>query len=164
MANNDNPTQYTDAFIIKATRHITKADFAMLFNTLNVRGYNVTPCDYDEGGLKYITEKGDKTVRFSYCYCKKHEKRTDGLLYNMPNDENINIEEWASDNTIVIPKDCKKRLFLKVRWGAPRFTWEELNHLEECFNIIDVIRVGRFPSRRKLQWTGNHRFINNLQA
>ena len=46
--------------------------------------------------------------------------------------------------------NIKFTLFLKSFNGAPLFTLEELKLWEECFNQIDIVKIGKYPSKKSL--------------
>jgi hypothetical protein len=143
----DNLVQNVDIHDIKATRHVRKSDFTTLFNMLETRGHNIAAVDTFTvgvgGGILFRTTKGHRSIRFSTCFRPGNAREREWVKNNRA--------EWKDDNTIVIHKYWKKTLRLKVRGGAPRFTQKELRDVEECFEHIDIIRMGKFPSEKKLR-------------
>ena len=66
--------------------------------------------------------------------------------------------KWLNNNDIVFNKDVRFYTFLKSFRDAPVFTQEELKVFEECFNKINVYRVGRMVGKKRLKRPANPKY------
>ena len=143
-------TTYARGITLKTERIITKDDIITMCKLLNSKYEYYDLCEFQpegitEGGILFkfkdnLDNKWYKSVRLSISSANK------GKWYCV--DDNY-LPEWSGNNDIIFDKNKKFTLFLKSFNGAPLFTLEELKLWEECFNQIGIVKVGKYPTKKK---------------
>ena len=143
---------YTNGLTLKTLKIITKNDIINMCNLLNNRNEYNNLCEFKPEGIcgggiifnfkNTVNENWYKSVRLQVNNCN-----TEGHWYWI-NDNVIN--EWTNNNDIIFDKNVNFTIFLKSFHGAPVFTLDELKIWEQCFNQIDIIKVGKYPTKKSL--------------
>ena len=143
---------YTTGLHLKTEKIITKDDIITMCNLLNNNNEYSNLCEFKPEG---ITE-GGIVFKFKYNFDQKWYKSvrlcvdwgaSRGKWYWV--NENV-ISEWSGNNDIIFDKNTKFTIFLKSFHGAPLFTIDELKIWEECFKQIEIVKVGKYPSKKSL--------------
>jgi hypothetical protein len=145
-------TTYARGLELKTLKEITKGDIINLCDLLNAIDefkdlYTFEPEPICEGGIIYnFKNEKDcnkyKTVRF-------HSGRLDWPYVNRKE-----LDKWRDSSEIIFDKNIKIRTHLKAFDYAPAFTRDELKIWEECFTLIGFKRIGRFPTKKSLDYYG----------
>ena len=143
---------YTNGLTLKTLKIITKNDIIIMCNLLNNRDEYKNLCEFkpegiSDGGIIFnfknaINDKWYKSVRLQV-----NNDNTGGKWYWI-NDDVVN--EQTDNNDIIFDKNKTFRIFLKSFHGAPVFTLDELKIWEQCFYQIDIINIGKYPTKKSL--------------
>ena len=145
-------TTYTHGLTLKTLKIITKNDIITMCNLLNNRDEYINLCEFKPEG---ISEGG---IIFNFKNCNNDNwYKSVRLCVNNDNakgnwdwiNDNV-INEWTENNDIILDKNKSIKIFLKSFNGAPVFTIDELKIWELCFNQIDIIKVGKYPTEKSL--------------
>lgn len=153
---------YTRGFHLKTKKIITKNDIITMCNLLNSKNEYSNLCEFKPEG---ITE-GGIVFNFKDNFDTNWYKSVRLRVYDVDCVRSIGgrgkwywindnvMTEWLDNNDIIFNKNSKFTIFLKSFHGAPLFTLDELKIWEECFNQIGIVKVGKYPSKRSLVFTG----------
>jgi len=142
---------YIHGLTFKTKRIITKNDIITMCNLLNSRDEYSNLCKFEpenisEGGIVFKFNDLEKNWYKSVRLCVG-DNGSRGQWYWI---YNLSLSDWVGNNDMIFDKQNKFTIFLKSFNGAPVFTIEELKVWEECFSQIDIIKVGKFPSKKSL--------------
>ena len=142
---------YTKGFAIKTNKIVTKNNIITLCKLLNCRPEYANLCEFQpeaisEGGILFkfkqnLDNKWYKSVRL----CVHNLTNTGNWGYVNEN----SLYERVGNFYVIFDKNIKTTLFLKSFNGAPLFTLEELKIWEECFNLIGIVKIGKYPILKK---------------
>lgn len=134
------------------TKHdICKGDMVVLCKCLNDEfkgSCEFQPEGITEGGILYNFNDGTagyKSVRLCIGM-----NGSGGKWYWINHDKDVAMREWVDNTDIIYTANTKFCISLKNLYGAPPFTIEELQIWEKCFNQIGIVKVGKYPSKKKL--------------
>jgi hypothetical protein len=124
---------------VKTTRPITKDDMITLCHLLSQHlDYEFMPDVI--GGIKYVSKRPE-TLWYKSVIFDKPEP------WCVPDD----VTHWHGDSGILFKEKCRIQLIMKFRHGAPAFLKTELMIWEKCFNEIGIVKVGYWPSMKKVK-------------
>ena len=133
---------YTNGPTLKTERDIYKGDIINLCEILN-NEYDgcceFQPERISEGGILYNFKDGTTGYKSVRLYIKRWGRIKDDVM-----------STWFENTDMLLDANTEINIFLKSFDGAPNFTIDELQIWERCFNQIGLKRVGKFPSKRKL--------------
>lgn len=143
-------TTYTHGFDLKCKNIITKKDIIKMCILLNNREEYSNLCKFQpegitEGGIIYKFKDNNKWYK-SIRLCVNYNGSS-GKWYRV--NDNVMLE-WKDNNDVIFNTNNEFTIFLKSFNGAPPFTITELKILEECFNEIGIINIGKYPSKNSL--------------
>jgi hypothetical protein len=136
---------YTRAYQLKAIKDITKNDILLLCDYLNTNFEGITfkPEGITEGGIVYHTNipRYYKSFRLDI--------RNDVGKWPWIRDDVM--DEWRSNNDIIIYKGKVIDPFLKAFYDAPSYTHQELEIWEIGLEQIGLIVKGKYPAKKWLK-------------
>lgn len=143
---------YAVGLTLKTKQIITKNDIITMCELLNSKDEYFNLCEFQPEAIS----EGGIIFKFKDSSCNKWYKSV-RLCVNVGESKgkwycvNCNcLSEWTGNNDVIFDKNNKFTLFLKSFHGAPPFTLEELKIWEDCFNQIGIVKVGKYPSKKKL--------------
>jgi hypothetical protein len=142
---------YAYGLTFKTEKVITKNDIITMCNLLNNRNEYSDLCKFEpenisEGGIGFKFNDVEKNWYKSVRLCVGDNGSRGGWYWI----SNVSLLEWVGNNDMIFDKQNIFTIFLKSFNGAPLFTIKELEIWEECFGQIDIIRVGKYPSKESL--------------
>ena len=141
---------YCHGYEIKTTQDITKSHIVALCQLANTRfkdqDIQLEPERISEGGILY---KFNNPESHKYKSIRFHHGNTPSVEWPYIYQGDV-MDEWSQSNDIIFRKGIKMDTFLKSFNGSPPFTIEELKIWEECFNHIGIVKIGKYPSKRRL--------------
>lgn len=119
---------YCSGPVLRITRDVTKAEFISICDAMRS-----TPEAITEGGFKFLNCPGYKSMRFWQ----------PGISWPFINPETV-VNEWRTNNDVILFKGVDMTTRLKAFNGAPAFTKKELNEYKSIFETVGI-RMGKIP-------------------